>query len=74
VEIATGRCINGQGAAVKLSVLRGYPAAIRTDQGPEFNDRSLDQWGATNDVRLVLIQPGKPPQNACIESSSGKVA
>jgi putative transposase len=75
VEIAVGRRINGQGVADILEAacrFRGYPAAIRTDQGPEFTGRALDQWATANDVRLVLIQPGKPTQNAYIESFNGK--
>lgn len=51
---------------------RGYPAAIRTDQGPEFTSKALDQWAYRNGVELKLIQPGKPTQNAFIESFNGK--
>lgn len=51
---------------------RGYPKAIRTDQGPEFTGRALDQWAYEHGVRLKLIQPGKPTQNAFIESFNGK--
>jgi putative transposase len=75
VEIAVGRRINGQGVADILEAVcrfRGYPAAIRTDQGPEFTGRALDQWATANGVRLLLIQPGKPTQNAYIESFNGK--
>ncbi|MCF7697656.1 DDE-type integrase/transposase/recombinase, partial [Mycetohabitans sp. B2] len=51
---------------------RGYPKALRTDQGPEFTGRALDQWAYANGVSLKLIQPGKPTQNAYIESFNGK--
>jgi putative transposase len=51
---------------------RGYPKAVRTDQGPEFTSRVLDQWAYANGVALKLIQPGKPTQNAYIESFNGK--
>jgi putative transposase len=51
---------------------RGYPTAIRTDQGPEFTGRALDQWAYEHGVQLKLIQPGKPTQNAYIESFNGK--
>ena len=75
VEIGVGRRINGQGVADLLEAVcrfRGYPAAIRTDQGPEFTGRSLDQWAQANGVNLVLTQPGKPTQNAYVESFNGK--
>jgi putative transposase len=51
---------------------RGLPAAIRTDQGPEFTGRALDQWAYRNGVQLKLIAPGKPTQNAFIESFNGR--
>ena len=51
---------------------RGYPKAIRTDQGPEFTGKALDQWAYEHGIQLKLIQPGKPTQNAFIESINGK--
>jgi len=52
---------------------RGYPEAIRTDQGPEFTGRAVDQWAYQHGVVLKLIQAGKPTQNAYIESFNGKL-
>ena len=75
VEIAVARRINGQGVADLLEAVcrfRGYPTTIRTDQGPEFTGKSLDQWAHANGVTLQLTQPGKPTQNAYIESFNGK--
>lgn len=51
---------------------RGYPAAIRAGQGPEFTGRSLDQWAHSSDVMLILTQPEKPTQNVYIEKFNGK--
>ena len=51
---------------------RGYPKAIRTDQGPEFTGKALDQWAYQHGVQLKLIQAGKPTQNAFIESFNGR--
>lgn len=51
---------------------RGYPATIRTDQGPEFTCRALDQWAFEHNVELRLIQPGKLTQNGFIESFNGR--
>ncbi len=55
-----------------MARFRGYPKAIRTDQGPEFTGKALDQWAYQRDIKLKLIQPGKPTQNAFIESFNGK--
>ena len=56
----------------QVARFRGYPTAIRTGQGPEFTSKALDQWAYDHGVRLKLIQPGKPTQNAFIESFNGK--
>lgn len=55
-----------------IAQFRGYPAAVRTDQGPEFTGKALDRWAYLNGVELKLIQPGKPTQNAYVESFNGK--
>jgi putative transposase len=47
---------------------RGIPDEIVIDNGPEFRGRELDRWATQNGVRLAFIQPGKPTQNAFIES------
>ncbi len=55
-----------------IALFRGYPATIRTDQGPEFTCRALDQWAFEHGVELRLIQPDKPTQNGFIESFNGR--
>jgi putative transposase len=42
------------------------------DNGPEFAGTALDAWAAQHGVQLHFIQPGKPVQNAFIESFNGK--
>ncbi len=51
---------------------RGRPRQIRTDNGPEFAGRALDQWCFAQGVEQHFIQPGKPMQNGYIESFNGK--
>ena len=52
--------------------LLGYPKSIRVDQGSEFISRDLDLWAYQNDVVLDFSRPGKPTDNAFIESFNGK--
>jgi putative transposase len=75
VDLAVDFGISGQYVTRVLDQaarFRGYPKAIRTDQGPEFTGKALDQWGYKNGVQLKLIQAGKPTQNAFIESFNGR--
>ncbi len=51
---------------------RGCPCQLVIDNGPEFTGRALDQWAYAHGVELVFIEPGKPQQNAYIESFNGK--
>ncbi len=49
------------------------PATIRVDNGPEFISKSLDFWAYWNGVQLDFSRPGKPTDNAFIESFNGKL-
>jgi putative transposase len=51
----------------------GFPKAIRVDQGTEFVSRELDLWAYTRGVTLDFSRPGKPTDNAFIESFNGKL-
>jgi putative transposase len=51
---------------------RGYPQAIRTDNGPEFVSRAFLGWLQSHGIEHILIQPGRPMQNGYIESFNGK--
>ncbi len=57
----------------RLVELRGKPAGIRSDNGPEFAGNALDAWAYRQGVKLDFIQPGKPTQNAFIESFNGRL-
>ena len=57
----------------RLAVTRGLPQAIRTDNGKEFCGRTMLNWAHSRGVKLFLIQPGKPNQNAYIESFNGRL-
>jgi len=55
-----------------LFILRGIPEHIRSDNGPEFTSKVLDQWAYLNGVELDFIRSGKPTDNALIESFNGR--
>jgi putative transposase len=57
----------------RIASERGLPDAIVVDNGPEFRGRVLAAWSAERGVRLEFIQPGKPAQNAYIESFNGRL-
>ena len=52
---------------------RGRPAVIRTDNGKEFTGKAMLNWAYRNGVSLRLIEPGKPNQNAYVESFNGRL-
>ena len=56
----------------EVGLERGLPKVIRTDNGPEFAGRTMQDWAARNGVELRFIQPGKPVQNAYIESFNSR--
>ena len=52
---------------------RGAPQAIRCDNGPELTSRHFLAWSMERQIELLHIQPGKPTQNARIESFHGRL-
>jgi putative transposase len=56
-----------------LSMTRGLPEYITVDNGPEFAGMTLDRWAYTKNVKLDFIRPGKPVENAFIESFNGRL-
>ena len=55
-----------------LATKRGLPNVIRTDNGKEFCGHSMLTWAHQHGVNLRLIEPGKPNQNAYVESFNGR--
>lgn len=51
----------------------GYPACLRLDNGPELRSEAVKEWADNHGVTLVFIEPGKPTQNAFIESFNARV-
>jgi putative transposase len=55
----------------RVSEERGVPGTIVIDNGPEFTGKALDIWAHEHGVALHFIRPGKPIENAYIESFNG---
>src|SRR5215472_18410650 len=56
----------------RLHAAIGLPQCIVVDNGPEFAGRTLDAWAYAHGVTLRFIRPGKPIENAYVESFNGK--
>lgn len=55
-----------------LETRRGLPVRIRVDNGPEFISKALDRWAYDHGVTLDFSRPGKPTDNAYVESFNGR--
>lgn len=76
VAIEVERTISGQlltRVLDRLALSRGQPQTIRTDNGKEFCGKAMVEWAHARGVNLRLIEPGKPNQNAYIESFNGRL-
>ena len=76
VAIEGERAISGHGVVRVLERLarsRGLPSVIRTDNGKEFCGKAMVIWAHARGVQLRLIEPGKPNQNAYVESFNGRL-
>ena len=60
-------------AMARIADTRGSPKTIRVDNGPEFISKVLDRWAYENGVTLDFSRPGKPTDNAFVESFNGRL-
>ena len=60
-------------ALERIAKRSGYPKMITVDNGSEFTSKALDAWAYAHDVKLDFIRPGKPVENAVIESFNGRL-
>ena len=56
-----------------IALVRGYPKIITVDNGSEFYSKAMDSWAYRHGVQLQFIRPGKPVENAYIESFNGRL-
>ena len=76
VALEAGSHFRGQDVATiltRVACTRGLPTTINVDNGTEFTSRAFDHWAYTNHVQLDFSRPGKPTDNAMIESFNASV-
>lgn len=61
------------GRLTQLFVLRGAPAYLRSDNGPEFTAKVVRDWLERVGVKALYIEPGSPWENGYIESFNGRL-
>lgn len=52
---------------------RGLPGTIKTDNGIEFAPKAMDKWAYEREIELDLSRPGKPTENAGVESLNARL-
>lgn len=57
----------------EVAMVHGYPKCLRVDNGPGHIASVLERWADEHEVELLFIEPGKPTQNAFIESFNARV-
>ena len=57
----------------RLKATCGLPKVIKVDNGSEFISKAMDKWAYRNGVKLEFSRPGKPTDNAFIESFNGRL-
>lgn len=76
LDIIVDTSINGYRVCRSLDEMvsrEGRPEKIIVDNGPEFSGRALDEWAYRKGVKICFIRPGKPVENAYIESFNGRL-
>lgn len=75
LAITVGKSLRSEDVVVTLMKAisqQGKPAKIRCDNGSEFTSKALDQWAYENKIDLEYSRPGRPTDNAYIESFNGR--
>lgn len=76
LAIDVGQSLKGEDVVRVLNGIterRGLPQTIKTDNGSEFISKVLDKWAYERGVELDFSRPGKPTDNASVESFNGRL-
>jgi len=75
LAIEVGQSLKGEdvvNALLRITAERGKPQTIKVDNGSEFISKAMDRWAYENRVELDFSRPGKPTDNAKVESFNGR--
>jgi len=72
VDTSIGGGARGPGPRAAQAAARAAPSGFVMDNGPEFTSKALDAWAHAAGVKLHFIRPGKPTENAYVESFNGR--
>jgi putative transposase len=76
LAIHVGQSLKGEDVVRVLSRIvheRGQPQTIKTDNGSEFISKVMDKWAYERGIELDFSRPGKPTDNAMVESFNGRL-
>lgn len=73
IGILIAHSISGEAVARFLAALPRQPGRLRSDNGPEFQSNALRAWIETTPIDHEFITPGKPNENAFIESFNSRL-
>ena len=76
LAIVMGQSLRGEDVVETLEYLRqerGSPRRVQADNGPEFISIVLDKWAYYHGVAIDFSRPGKPTDNAFVESFNGRL-
>ena len=76
LAIEVGQRLTGENVAEVLTRIkagRGLPQTIKVDNGSEFISKTMDRWAYEQGVELDFSRPGRPIDNAKIESFNGRL-
>ena len=76
LAIEVGQNLKGENVVNTLNHIatkRGLPATIKVDNGSEFVSRVMDKWAYERGIELDFSRPGKPTDNAKVESFNGRL-
>lgn len=75
LAIEVGQSLKGEDVVSvldRITAARGWPGTIKVDNGSEFISKAMDRWAYEQGVELDFSRPGRPTDNAQVESFNGR--